>query len=183
MTWPHSTHYCIALAKQWPCLQACFVAPPLNNRIIMGASMLASTTRHEGLSFSSTISSRKTLTQNESEHVPPVSQTLIRLANPPITLWPTRRRQAICCHSTLLLHPGPAMARGNPQCEPHRCCHVACVCCLYDLLWAHGSVGSANAVKVTRTTSHVLPLVNILSIIIELVPARQPTAMTLYGLG
>lgn len=72
-------------------------------------------------------STRKTLVQTESEPVPLVSQTLIRLAKHPITLWPPRRRQAICCHCTLPMHPRPMKARGNPHREPHRCCHVACI--------------------------------------------------------
>jgi hypothetical protein len=119
---------------------------PSSQHGIMGASMLASTTRHEAFSDYRTVASyqpRKTLVQNESERVPPVSQTLIRLAKHPITLWPPRRRQAICCHCTLPMHPRPMKARVNPHCEPHRCCHVACMCCLYDLLWgpAIASIG------------------------------------------
>jgi len=39
--------------------------------------------------------------------------------------------------------------------EPHRCCHVACMCCLNDLAMGPEIGGLANAVKGNRTTSHV----------------------------
>jgi hypothetical protein len=38
--------------------------------------------------------------------------------------------------------------------EPHRCCHVACMCCLNDLATGPVLGGLANAVKGNRT-SHV----------------------------
>lgn len=144
-----SRYYCThALPKQWPL--------PSPQHGIMRASMLASTTRLERLSDYRTVACyqpREYLAQNESERVPPVSQTLIRLANPPITLWPPRRRQAICCHCTLPMHPTPMMAGRNPQCEPHRCCHVACMCCLYDLLWAQQSLRSAMTSQVLSSVT------------------------------